>query len=316
MVTIGVDLGGTNIVVGVVDENYRIVASVKCKTQAQRQADEIVADMVRLCREAVQKAGITMDEVSSIGVGVPGACNAETGVVEYTANLPFINLPLCQRMNEQLGKPIYIGNDANAAALGEMKAGCAQGANSCICVTLGTGVGGGIVLDGKLYDGSNYHGGEIGHTVIIRGGELCGCGRHGCLEAYASATALVRQTKAAMQAHPNSALWSLAGSLDQVNGKTAFDGMRAGDAVAKTVVDTYIAYVAEGVTNMVNIFQPDVLCIGGGISKEGETLMKPLREFVERERYSRYSNRQTKICVAQLGNDAGVIGAACLGELS
>ena len=316
MVTIGVDLGGTNIVAGVVDDGYHIVASAKCKTKAQRSADEIVADMVRLCREAVEKANVTMDEVSCIGVGVPGACNAETGVVEYTANLPFVNLPLCKRMNERLGKPIYIANDANAAALGEMKAGCAQGARSCICVTLGTGVGGGIVLDGKMYDGSNFHGGEVGHTVIVREGELCSCGRHGCWEVYASATALIRQTKTAMQTHPESVLWSLAGSLDNVNGKTAFDGLRAGDAVAKAVVDAYIAYVAEGVTNMVNIFQPDVLCIGGGISKEGETLMKPLREFVERERYSRYTTRQTKLCVAQLGNDAGVIGAACLGELS
>ncbi|MBR5540094.1 MAG: ROK family protein [Clostridia bacterium] len=313
MVTIGIDLGGTNIVAGVVDEQYRIIASATCKTKAQRPADAIVDDMVRVSREAVEKAGLTMDDVTYVGVGAPGTCNADSGVVEYANNLPFHNLPLKSMMNDRMGKPIYIENDANAAAWGEFKAGAAKGAASCVCVTLGTGVGGGIVLDGKIYDGFNFAGAEIGHTVIMRDGEPCTCGRKGCWEAYASATALIRQTRAAMQRHPDSNMWDLAGSLQGANGLTAFDAMRAGDAAGKAVVEAYIDYVAVGVINMINIFQPEVVCIGGGVSKEGETLLAPMREKIERERYSRYSARQSKLCAATLGNDAGVIGAACLG---
>ncbi len=316
MVTIGIDLGGTNIVAGVVDEQYRILASAKCKTKASRPADAIIADMARVSREAVAKAGLSMDDVAYVGIGAPGTCNAETGMVEYANNLPFANLPLCDKMHELLGKPVYIENDANAAAWGEVKAGAAKGAKSCVCVTLGTGVGGGIVIDGKIYGGFNFAGAEIGHTVIVQGGEPCTCGRHGCWEAYASATALIRQTREAMQAHPDSVMWKLAGSLDDANGLTAFDAMRAGDAAGAQVVAQYIDYIACGVINMINIFQPEVVCIGGGVSKEGETLLAPMREKIERERYSRYSARQSRLCVAALGNDAGVIGAACLGEMA
>lgn len=316
MVTIGIDLGGTNIVAGVVDKQYRIVASAKCKTRAERSADAIIDDMARVCREAVKKAGLTMDDVEYVGIGAPGTCNADTGEVEYANNLPFDNLPLKSMMNERLGKPIYIENDANAAAWGEVKAGAAKGASSCVCVTLGTGVGGGIVLDGKIYDGFNFAGAEIGHTVIVMDGEPCTCGRKGCWEAYASATALIQQTRAAMKQHPESKMWELAKTLEGANGLTAFDAMRDGDAAGKAVVDAYINYVAVGVIDMINIFQPEVVCIGGGVSKEGETLLGPMREKIERERYSRYSARQSKLCAAALGNDAGVIGAACLGEMA
>ena len=179
--------------------------------------------------------------------------------------------------------------DANAAALGEALAGAAKGAQSCVCITLGTGVGGGIIIDGKIYGGFNFAGAELGHTVIMVDGELCTCGRFGCWEAYASATALINQTRRAMVNHPDSAMWSIAEDLDKVNGRTAFDGMRAGDAVAAQVVDTYIKYIATGLINVINIFQPEVLCIGGGICKEGDTLLKPLAAHIERERYSKYS---------------------------
>lgn len=316
MVTIGIDLGGTNIVAGVVDEQYRIVASAKCKTKAERSADAIVDDMANLCREAVAKAHLTMDDVAYVGIGSPGVCNVDTGVVEYASNLPFDKLPLRDMMNERLQKSIYIENDANAAAWGEFKAGAAKGASGCVCVTLGTGVGGGIVVDGKIYDGYNYAGAEIGHTVIALDGEPCKCGRKGCWEAYASATALIRQTRAAMKQHPESKMWEFAKTLEDANGLTAFDAMRAGDAAARAVVDAYINYVAVGIIDMINIFQPEVVCIGGGVSKEGETLLGPMREKIERERYSRNSARQSRLCVAALGNDAGVIGAARLGEMA
>lgn len=313
MVTLGVDLGGTNIVVGVVDEQYNIRAKARCKTRAERPAEEVLGDIARLCREAVGQAGLAMADVAGAGIGCPGTCNTHTGVVEYANNLDFNNVPVVARMNELLGIPVYINNDANAAALGEALAGAAKGANSCVCITLGTGVGGGVIIDGKIYDGCNYAGAELGHTVIQMDGEPCTCGRNGCWEAYASATALVRQTKEAMSKHRDSAMWKMVnGDINRVSGLTAFDGMRAGDAVATAVVKKYIDYVACGVIDMINIFQPDIVCIGGGISHEGETLLAPLREKIVAERYSKFCKRQTEIVAAVLGNDAGVIGAACL----
>ena len=212
------------------------------------------------------------------------------------------------------GKPVYIENDANAAALGEALAGAGQGAKSCVCITLGTGVGSGVVLDGKVYGGFNFAATEIGHTVIVVDGEPCTCGRNGCWEAYASATALVNQTKAAMKEHPDSLMHAVTAEQGRVSGRTAFDAMRKGDAVAKQVVDTYIGYVACGLTNVVNIFQPEVLCIGGGICNEGDTLLVPLKQKLKQDRYSKYSACQTRLCVATLGNDAGIIGAAFLGD--
>ena len=314
MYRIGIDLGGTNIVAGVVDDEFRIVATAKCKTRIPRPAEEIVVDMARMAKEAVQNAGLTMADIAYVGVGSPGTCNADTGIVEYSNNLQFEKLPLRDMLGGMLDKAVYIENDANAAALGEALAGAAKGAQSCVCITLGTGVGCGIIIDGKIYGGFNFAGAELGHTVIMVDGELCTCGRFGCWEAYASATALINQTRRAMVNHPDSAMWSIAEDLDKVNGRTAFDGMRAGDAVAAQVVDTYIKYIATGLINVINIFQPEVLCIGGGICKEGDTLLKPLAAHIERERYSKYSSHQTRLCVATLGNDAGIIGAAFLGE--
>ena len=314
MYRIGIDLGGTNIVAGVVDDEFRIVATAKCKTRIPRPAEEIVVDMARMAKEAVQNAGLTMADIAYVGVGSPGTCNADTGIVEYSNNLQFEKLPLRDMLGGMLDKAVYIENDANAAALGEALAGAAKGAQSCVCITLGTGVGGGIIIDGKIYGGFNFAGAELGHTVIMVDGELCTCGRFGCWEAYASATALINQTRRAMVNHPDSAMWSIAEDLDKVNGRTAIDVMPAGGPEAAQVVDHYIKYIATGLINVINIFQPEVLCIGGGICKEGDTLLKPLAAHIERERYSKYSSHQTRLCVATLGNDAGIIGAAFLGE--
>lgn len=314
MIRVGIDLGGTNIVAGVVDDHYTILATAKRKTNLPRPADDIISDMAAVAKEAVEKANMTMQEVRYIGVGCPGTCNQETGIVEYSNNLRFDKVPLKAKLEELTGKPVYVENDANAAALGEALAGAGKGAKSCVCITLGTGVGSGVVLDGKVYDGFNFAAAEIGHTVIVVDGEPCTCGRHGCWEAYASATALVRQTKAAMQEHPDSQMHNVAREQGRVNGRTAFDAMRRGDAAAKQVVDTYIRYIACGLANVVNIFQPEVLCIGGGICNEGDTLLIPLKEMLEQERYSKYSERQTRLCVATLANDAGIIGAAFLGD--
>lgn len=314
MYRVGIDLGGTNIVAGVVNDRHEIVAFAKCKTACPRPSEEIVADMARMTREAVKKAGITMDEVKGVGVGSPGVCNKDTGVVERAANLGFENLPICAMLSEMLGKKVYIENDANAAALGEFIAGAAKDVESCVCITLGTGVGGGVIIDGKVFAGSNFAGTELGHTVIVVDGEPCSCGRRGCWEAYASATGLIRQTRRAMEEHRDSKMWDIAGSLDKVDGRTPFEAMRAGDAAGKAVVDRYIYYIAVGLINMINIFQPEVLCVGGGICKEGETLLAPLRKYIDAEQFSKYSEKKTKLCVAALGNDAGIIGAAGLVE--
>lgn len=314
MYRVGIDLGGTNIVAGVVNDRHEIVAFAKCKTACPRPSEEIVADMARMTREAVKKAGITMDEVKGVGVGSPGVCNKDTGVVERAANLGFENLPICAMLSEMLGKKVYIENDANAAALGEFIAGAAKDVESCVCITLGTGVGGGVIIDGKVFAGSNFAGTELGHTVIVVDGEPCSCGRRGCWEAYASATGLIRQTRRAMEEHKDSKMWDIAGSLDKVDGRTSFEAMRAGDAAGKAVVDRYIYYIAVGLINMINIFQPEVLCVGGGICKEGETLLAPLRKYIDAEQFSKYSEKKTKLCVAALGNDAGIIGAAGLVE--
>ncbi len=174
-------------------------------------------------------------------------------------------------------------------------------------------MGGGIIIDGKIYGGFNFAGAELGHTVIMVDGETCTCGRNGCWESYASATGLIRQTQRAMKANPDSKMWNIAGSIDRVDGRTAFDAMRAGDSAGKQVVDTYIGYLACGLINVINIFQTEILCIGGGICKEGDTLLKPLEAQIKRERYSKFSSHQTRLCVAELGNNAGIIGAACLG---
>lgn len=316
MYTIGIDLGGTNIAVGVVNEKYEIIARASRKTRTERSTDEILADMVGAAQDAVANAGLTMDQIDWVGVGSPGTINLDTGYIEYANNLHFEHVPLKAYMEEKLGRPCYINNDANVAAYGEYLAGSGKNAEPFVAVTLGTGVGGGVIIDGKIFSGCNFAGGELGHTVIVANGEPCSCGRLGCWEAYASATALIRQTQAAMKANPDSVMWKLCdGDENKVSGRTAFDAMRAGDAAGKQVVDTYIAYIGEGLCNMVNIFQPEVLCIGGGICNEGETLMAPLRKQIEETHYSKFSEKQTKLCRAELGNDAGIIGAAMLGKL-
>lgn len=311
MYRIGVDLGGTNIAVGVVDDEYKIIGRGKVKTNAPRPAEEIFDDIAKAIDLAVADAGLTMDDISTIGVGTPGSVNKESGLIEFSNNLEFDHVPAKQMLEQRTGKPCVFENDANAAALGEAYAGAGNGVKNLVAVTLGTGVGSGIILGGKVMSGINDAAGEMGHTVIVVNGEQCNCGRKGCWERYASATALISQTKAKMLECPDSKMWAeCGGDIDSVNGRTAFNAMYDGDEAAKEVVDAYIYYVSVGVTNIVNTFQPDVICIGGGISNEGENLLAPLRKHVEQERYTRYSKKQTKICKAVLGNDAGIIGAA------
>lgn len=317
MYTIGIDLGGTNIVASVVDDDYNIIGTSKTPTNSPRSADEIFDDIADVCEEAVKTAGLTMEDIDSVGMGTPGTVNQD-GVIEFANNLAFNNVPARTMLAKRINKPeekVFIENDANCAALGEAYAGYGNGAKDFVAVTLGTGVGSGVIIGGKIVNGVNYAGGECGHMVIVVDGEQCSCGRKGCWEAYASATALIRQTKKAMEEYPDSLMHKLAKEEGKVSGRTAFDAMRLGDIAGIKVVDDYIKYVACGLINIVNALQPEIICIGGGICNEGETLMKPLRRFVQSERYSIHSKIQTKIVKAELGNDAGVIGAALLGKV-
>ncbi|MDD7184977.1 MAG: ROK family glucokinase [Ruminococcus sp.] len=311
---VGIDLGGTNIVAGVVDENYNIIATAKTKTNCPRPEKAIADDMAKMALEAVKNAKLTIDDIEWVGIGTPGIANSKTGIIEYSNNLGFNNTPMVKYIQETIDKPVFIENDANAAAYGEYVAGAAKGAKNAVCITLGTGVGGGIIIDGKIYSGSNFAGAEIGHTVIEVDGAECSCGRKGCFEAYSSATGLIRMTKEAISENPDCIMAKMADEKGKVTARTSFDAMRAGDSVAKAVVDKYIKYLAAGITNTINIFQPDILCIGGGVCNEGDPLLLPVKELVKKEVYTRNSPKNAEIVIAKLGNDAGIIGAAFLGR--
>ena len=316
MYRLGIDLGGTNIVAGVVDENYNILATAKRKTLTERSNEEIINDMAAAALEAVETAGLKPEDIVSAGVGSPGSIDPDKGIVVYTNNIGFKDVHLGDLLKEKTGIDFFVDNDANSAAYGEFLAGAGKGTKDFVMITLGTGVGGGVIIDGKIYTGFNYASAELGHTVIQMDGEHCSCGRQGCWEAYASATALIRQTKQAMIRFPNSIMWQLVDNdINKVNGITAFDAMRQGDEAGKQVVEKYIYYISVGVTNNINIFQPEVFCIGGGISKEGDNLIAPLNKYYEGDNYGRSLKNKTVIKTALLGNDAGIIGAAFLGNL-
>lgn len=311
--TIGVDLGGTTITAGLVDENLKILEKITCDTNLPRPAEEVEQSIADLCHQVAEKAGVTFDEIKWVGIGTPGSVNE--GVVEFNANFGYSYWPLAANMSERLGCKVYIENDANAAAYGEYIAGAARGARYAVAITLGTGIGCGVIINGKIFSGFNHAGAELGHMVIVKDGRPCMCGRKGCWEKYASARALTEDTREAMRRHPDNMMWQLVGGdLSKVNAKTAYDGMRAGDPVATEVVNKFTDYVGCGLTDVVNIFQPEIICIGGGISKEGETLLAPVRAYIDREEYARTSHRRVTLKTAQLRNDAGVVGAACLGD--
>lgn len=315
MYTVGVDLGGTNIVAGVINEDHVIISKAQTKTNIPRGKDEILADISMVAKLALEKTDVTNDQVRYIGIGTPGGVNGNDGIVEFSNNLRFNNVHMAEEVQKLSGFKVFIENDANCAALGEQIAGSGKGASSFVAVTLGTGIGGGIVVDGKLLTGINGTAGEIGHMAIVADGLKCSCGRSGCFEKYASATALITQTKNAVSGdvEKRSIIWNLIGDdLNNINGKTAFDAMDKGDEIGKRVVETFINYLACGITNIVNLFQPEILCIGGGLCNQGDSLIEPLKEIVYKDRYSIYSSKQTKIVRATLGNDAGIIGAGSI----
>lgn len=312
--SLGIDIGGTNIAAGVVDEGFNIISKSKVKTNSARGYEDVLRDIVFAGELAVREAELSMRDIEWVGMGCPGTCNIESGLVEYANNLKWENVPLQKYVKDALGIPAYIENDANAAALGEFYAGAAKGAKSAIVITLGTGLGAGIIIDGKIFSGSNYAGAEIGHTVINVDGEQCTCGRLGCFETYCSATALVKFTKRAIEKNPDSLMVKLAEKEGKVSGRTAFNATREGDKAGQEIVDQFIKNLACGIINTINVFQPNILCIGGGVSNEGENLLNPLKERISKEIYSKNSDNNTEIVLCKLGNNSGIIGAALLGR--
>ena len=320
MYTIGVDLGGTNIAVGICDENLNIIVKDSVPTGADRDGELIVKDMADLSRKLVERQGLSLEDIEYVGIAAPGSTNSKTGIVEYSNNLPFSNFPIAEIFKKYLPvEKVLIANDANAAALAEALAGSAKGADTSVMITLGTGVGGGVVFGGKIFAGGiNESGTELGHTVIVKGGRQCSCGRRGCWETYSSATGLTLSTKEKMAELKlkgiDSLLFEEAKKEGKVSARTSFNAMKRGDKYAKEVVDEYIEYLACGITNMINIFQPEVLSIGGGVCNEKEYLTVPLIEIVNKDQYTRTNPVKTKIVTAILKNDAGIIGAAGLGK--
>lgn len=312
---IGIDLGGTNIVAGIVNkEEMKIVHSVKCKTNAkERPWQEIADDMIQCCRDAVEQYGITWQDIDSVGIGSPGMVDTQRRMIVFAGNLPFDHCPLADYIQEELHCPVYLANDADAAAYGEFMAGAGREASSMVAVTLGTGVGSGIIIDGKIHTGYGFAAGEVGHTLYKAGGRKCSCGRTGCIEMYASATGLKMTTAEHMEANKDSMMWELCdGDIKNISGRTAFTAMKAGDAEGKAVVDEYILALSEGICNIVNTLQPELICIGGGVSKEGNLLTDPINQFIDTYAFARFADRKTRVVTAELGNDAGIIGAALL----
>lgn len=302
---IGIDLGGTGIKGAVVREDGEILARQTCPTRPQRGPAAVAEDMAAMIRTLGRGR-----EVAGVGLGCPGTVDDRAGTVVYACNIGWVNYDV-RRALEDTGFSVRLVNDANAAALAEAAVGAAKGARSAVVVTLGTGIGGGVVLDGHLLTGFTGAASELGHMCIVADGESCACGRRGCWETYASATALIRRTEAAMAAHPDSALHRIAREKCGVDGRTAFAGQEAGDPAATRVVAEYIRYLGVGIANLVNIFFPEVIALGGGIGNQGETLLRPLRAQVQSQEYgSAYTKKHPRIVTCTLGSDAGVIGAA------
>lgn len=310
MYLIGIDIGGMSAKIGLVS-NGKIIAHKKVKTV--KETETFFDDISNAVNALLMENNIDKLQVKGVGVGCPGAITAATGVVEFANNLGWSKVPLGKELSDRLNLPVKITNDANAAALGETKFGGGKNFNTTITVTLGTGVGGGIVIDGKLYEGGESKGAEIGHTTLILGGEKCTCGRVGCAEAYVSATALVRDTKRAMVEDKTSLMWqTVGGDINAVDGTTACECAKKGDKTAIKVYDRYAFYLAEYFMNLFNIFRPDALIVGGGICNHGDYLLDKVKRLCEESFYGYKGAPKVEIVTATLGNDAGILGAAAL----
>lgn len=305
---IGIDLGGMSAKAALLLDGV-LVGKARTETSADNSADETARALAGLCKTVAEQAGVNFDDVEAIGIGSPGVIDSESGMVVYWSNYAWKNVPIAELVGRYTGKRVFVTNDANAAALGEAKFGAGKQFSDSVLITLGTGVGSGIVIGGKLFEGYRSAGGELGHMVIRQNGELCSCGRRGCFERYASARAFVSLTREEMKKNPQSKMWRFAPDPEQADGRTAFEALRAGDESAKRVLAEYVSALGEGIVNVVNILRPQAVILGGGISAEGDYLLDPLKEYVYP---SVYVSDYAPLCIvcAELGNDAGIYGAA------
>ena len=310
---LGLDVGGSNLAAGVVDKDYHILGKAEIPTNAGRTADEIISDMVEVCLQAMEKSGLEMKRISSWGIGMPSCINRKTNLLVHANCFGWKNFPIYDYLKERLPLSVYIENDANCATYGEALAGAAKGYSNVLMLTLGTGVGGGIIIDGKIYTGADNMGAELGHTKLVYGGELCTCGQRGCLESYCSSTALRRIAGLAMAEHPESQMVQLCNEYQRdVDGKIIFQAAKEGDEVAKKIVHDYIAHLAAGISTFISIFRPEIIVLGGGIAESGDFLLEPLNRQVYNCTFGASEVGVPKIVKARLGNDAGIIGAALL----
>ena len=312
MINIGIDLGGTTIKAALVTDEGKILHQRSIPTGAERPHREVVLDMADLALDLVKEAGLTMDDIHSVGIGSPGAIDPAAGRVYFSSNFAdFRNVPMVEIMKEKIPVPVYLENDANVAALGESVFGAGNGSKNSITITLGTGLGGGIIINGKIFSGAYFGGGEMGHQVIVADGIQCNCGRKGCWEVYSAATALIRMGRERAAANPASAMNKMhEGNLSLLNAKDVFDASEDGDTYAKDAIKEYAHYLAIGLGNTINVFQPEYLIIGGGPSAQKEKLLDPVMEELKGELYG--GQTRSKIVIAELGNNAGVIGASLL----
>ena len=313
MYTIGIDIGGMSVKVGLVDENGNIIEKNVEKTIPGYQ--NVVNNMVSQVNRLLKSNNLTIKDIKGIGVGCPGAVSGKKGIIDVLPNLDWENVPLVKLLQDALGVKVVISNDANVAHLAEAVFGVAKNVNDSIMLTLGTGVGGGIVINKKLYEGTDSKGAELGHSTLILGGKPCSCGRNGCIETYVSATALMTQTREAMLEDKSSKMWDfVGGDINNVNGRTAFECAKMGDATAEKVVSNYVMYLSESLMNMMNIFRPEMIILGGGVSGQGDYLINRINEYCEKFAYGYHGAPKPEIVIARFGNDAGIIGAAALIE--
>ena len=312
MIAIGIDIGGTSIKGAGITKEGKVLDVFSLPVEKGEKQEITINKLIDSINNYIKEQSFKKEEILGIGLGVPGVMDTKAGVITYSNNLQWYELPIVEMIEKGTGLKVKITNDANAAALGEARFGAGRKYKNIIMVTLGTGVGGGIVIDGKLFEGNLGKGAEIGHSVIVVDGEQCSCGRKGCLEAYASATALIRDTKRAMEQHKESKCWEIANKLGKVDARVAFEADRLGDEVGHQLVENYVKYLGEGLLNYFNIFRPEALILSGGIANEGEYLLSRLRIYFEKRNYGFQGTPKVDLLVSELGYDSGKIGAATL----
>ena len=311
MVAIGIDIGGMSIKGAAVDSNGRVYDRFSMPFVKGEPGEKTIRKLAEIVKEYIASQHLE-GKIEGIGIGSPGTLDVENGIVNYANNLGWSDLPVAKLMQETLPYPVRLTNDANAAALGEAKFGAGKMYDTVIMLTLGTGVGGGIIINGKLFEGNEGKGGELGHVVVQVDGEPCSCGRKGCFEAYSSATALIRETKKAMLKNKRSLLWKISPEIELVGGKVVFEGAAKGDKTAIRVLNNYVKYLGEGILNYCNIFRPNVIVLSGGIANAGDALFNPLNAYIKERYYGYKRTPEVKVVPAELGYDSGKIGAAAL----